>query len=60
MFGTKRIRQLETRQKCARLVALAVIASERNVFAENMIKSAVSDEDQLCQVSSALYTIPCY
>lgn len=51
IFGTKRIRQLETRQKCARLVALAAIASERITNLESSVDAALSDEDMLCQVS---------
>lgn len=54
MFGTKRIRQLETRQKCARLVALAAIASERVARAYGKISDATSDEDELCQVSACI------
>jgi hypothetical protein len=53
MFGTKRIRQLETRQKCARLLALSVIASERITHLENKINSPTSDEDVLWKVSSS-------
>ena len=51
MFGSKRVRQLETRRKCARLVALAVIASERSARSSSQIDIAESDEDFLCQVS---------
>lgn len=49
LFGTKRIRQLETRLKCARLIALAVTASERDVRSqkEDVI---VSNEDSLSQI----------
>lgn len=57
MFGTKRIRQLETRQKCARLVALAAIATERKIKEDNKIETSVSDEDILCQVSFILLNL---
>eukprot|EP00804_Cyclotella_cryptica_P013920 CCRYP_002434-RA/>CCRYP_002434-RA protein AED:0.07 eAED:0.07 QI:141/0.85/0.87/1/1/1/8/45/929 len=50
MFGTKRIRQLDTRQKCARLLALSVIASERITRSENKSDTLISDEDVLCQI----------
>lgn len=52
MFGTKRIRQLETRQKCARLLALSVIASERISHSENKANASTSDEDVLWKVSA--------
>jgi len=50
MFGSQRIRQLETRQKCARLVALAVMASERMAISRYHASAIVSDEDELCQI----------
>lgn len=57
LFGsTKRIRQLETRLKCARLVALAVTASERLARRSSSSDDGraeeftESDEDTLCQV----------
>ena len=55
MFGTNRIRQLEVRQKCARLVALAVMSSERKAQQESSTCSPISDEDDLCQVSATAY-----
>lgn len=51
MFGTNRMRQLEVRQKCARLVALAVMSSERKAQQESSEGPPISDEDDLCQVS---------
>ncbi|KAL7466366.1 hypothetical protein ACHAXS_006667 [Conticribra weissflogii] len=50
MFGSQRIRQLETRQKCARLAALAVMASERMAVSCDGVSVIVSDEDELCQI----------
>ncbi|KAL7449091.1 hypothetical protein ACHAWC_001186, partial [Mediolabrus comicus] len=49
LFGTKRIRQLETRLKCARLIALAVTASERAARSQNA-STTVSNEDSLSEV----------
>ncbi|KAL7441664.1 hypothetical protein ACHAXM_007947 [Skeletonema potamos] len=49
LFGTKRIRQLETRLKCARLVALAVTASERAARSQKE-DITVSNEDSLSQI----------
>lgn len=49
LFGAKRIRQLETRLKCARLVALAVTASERAVRSQQD-GITVSNEDALSQI----------
>ncbi|KAL7452957.1 hypothetical protein ACHAWC_004657, partial [Mediolabrus comicus] len=49
LFGTKRIRQLETRLKCARLIALAVTASERAARSQNS-SITVSNEDSLSEV----------
>ena len=46
LFGSKRIRQLETRQKVSRLVALAVMASARDISADQKEKAdVVTDED---------------
>jgi len=49
LFGTKRIRQLETRLKCARLIALAVAASERAARSQQE-GITVSNEDSLSQI----------
>ena len=49
LFGAKRIRQLETRLKCARLVALAVTASERASRSQQH-DITVSNEDALSQI----------
>ena len=53
LFGKKRIRQLEARLKCARLVALAVTASERHAKLEMSADQAagiiMSNEDALSQ-----------
>ena len=50
LFGTKRIRQLETRLKCARLIALAVTASERAARSQKEGTISVSNEDALSQI----------
>lgn len=53
LFGPKqRIRQLETRLKCARLVALAVTASERAARSSygDRVEVTESDEDVLSEV----------
>jgi len=52
LFGSKRIRQLETRLKCARLIALATTASERSARSSSPDRAEVteSDEDVLSQV----------
>eukprot|EP00585_Thalassiosira_rotula_P018387 CAMPEP_0196206326 /NCGR_PEP_ID=MMETSP0912-20130531/7746_1 /TAXON_ID=49265 /ORGANISM="Thalassiosira rotula, Strain GSO102" /LENGTH=440 /DNA_ID=CAMNT_0041480861 /DNA_START=88 /DNA_END=1410 /DNA_ORIENTATION=+ len=59
LFGSKRTRQLETRLKCARLVALAVTASERRAAAgassiegeeTGEVAESSSSEDVLSQV----------
>ncbi|KAL7544566.1 hypothetical protein ACHAWF_007946 [Thalassiosira exigua] len=50
LFGSKRVRQLETRLKCARLVALAVTAAERRAVAEGGNVEEGSDEDALAQI----------
>ena len=49
LFGTKRIRQLETRLKCSRLVALAVTAAERATQSQQE-GTTISNEDSLSQV----------
>ena len=49
LFGTKRIRQLETRLKCARLIALAVTAAERAARSQQE-GITVSNEDSLYQI----------
>lgn len=49
LFGTKRIRQLETRLKCARLIALAVTAAERAARSQQE-GITVSNEDSLSQI----------
>ena len=50
LFGKKRVRQLDVRLKCARLVSLAVIAAERRANRTDGADNVrPSDEDELTQ-----------
>lgn len=49
LFGVKRVRQLDVRLKCARLVSLAVIAAERGANGTDEVDISLNDEDQLTQ-----------
>ena len=50
LFGVKRVRQLDVRLKCARLVSLAVIAAERAANRTDGVDVSLNDEDQLTQI----------